>query len=61
MARLPIASADMLRDLMGYDGDLRMSGWEIEFIEDLSSRKIFPLSDKQSDKLDQIWGKIFGS
>ena len=61
MARLPIASADMLRDLMGYDGDLRMSGWEIEFIEDLSGRKIFPLSDKQSDKLDQIWDKIFGN
>ena len=48
----------MARELLDYDGDRRMSSWELEFIENMSERGTF--SESQASKVQEIWDKILG-
>lgn len=52
----------MLTELLDNDSD-RMTEWEVEFIESLRVKMVYPWSratGKQLDTLDQIWRKVFG-
>ena len=51
-----------IRELLEYDGDRTISEWEIEFLDTLFDRldnTDSGISEKQRDKLDQIWKRIF--
>lgn len=51
---------ELLDDLLAYDGDRRMSEWEVEFIESLNAKRNRDLSDKQANRLQEIYDKMFG-
>lgn len=49
----------MLDELLGDDSD-RLNSWEINFLEDFHRHRDKTLTDRQEQKLRQIWDKIFG-
>tara|TARA_R100001143_G_C3359275_1_gene134520 strand:- start:5158 stop:5331 length:174 start_codon:yes stop_codon:yes gene_type:complete len=50
---------EMLVELLENE-DANLTGWEIDFLEDLDKmRRNQDLSDKQADKLQAIWVKVF--
>lgn len=40
--------------------DLRLSEWEINFLDSLERNRGRRVTEKQLDKLDQIWDRILG-
>lgn len=51
-------TARMARELLEYDGDRRMSEWELQFVETMSERSTF--SESQANKVGEVWQSIFG-
>jgi hypothetical protein len=48
---------DMLEECL--EADSGLTGWEIDFIEDMSNRDSdYELTEKQHDKLRDIWEKV---
>lgn len=47
----------MATELQDYVGPLRMSDWEVIFIEDMSTTVRF--TEKQADKVKDIWNAVF--
>lgn len=42
-----------------FEADGGLSGWEMDFIEDLADKgSAYELSEKQHDKLVQIWERV---
>lgn len=52
------AESSMLNELLNDDSD-RLSEWEIEFIESLDHQRERNLTEKQADKLQKIWDRVF--
>lgn len=48
----------LLNELLNDDSD-KMSEWEQDFLESLDSNRAVELTGKQSDKLNQIWNRVF--
>ena len=51
-----------IRELLEYDGDRTISEWEIEFLNTLYDRldnTDSGISEKQRDKVEDIWMRIF--
>ena len=48
----------MLNELLNDDSD-RLSEWEMGFLESLDELRDV-LSDRQADKLEAVWKKVFG-
>ncbi len=58
--RMEPTSVKMLDELLNGDID-RLSVWECEFLNLLDNqRQRFDLSQKQEEKLSQIWRRVFG-
>jgi len=51
-------AAGELDDLLGVESGL--TGWEVEFVEDLHKRRGRRFSRRQIDKLHQIWDRVCG-
>ena len=49
----------MVKELLLYDGDKRMSDRETEFLEGIYMQS-YPLTEKQLKWLNDIWQEIFG-
>jgi hypothetical protein len=48
----------LLNELLNDDSD-KLSEWEMEFLESLDRDRGRDLSDKQEEKLNQIWNRVF--
>jgi len=51
--------ARMLEELLDDESDT-MSSWEVEFIDNLRNCKTQTMTDRQKEKLEQIWEKVLG-
>ena len=47
----------MVAELLDDESD-RLNDWEIEFLESVNRRDSF--TDRQKEKLEQLWDKVFG-
>lgn len=55
-----MTNLDMLDELLDLTSDeYELSEWEIDFIESLNKQRDRPWSQKQIDKLQQIYRKAF--
>jgi len=54
-----IREVRMLEELLDDESDT-MSSWEVEFIDNLRKSKTSAMTDRQKEKLEQIWEKVFG-
>jgi len=50
---IPVNWEDMLDDLLEVESGL--SKWELDFIESLDDRRGDDLTDRQQDKLEELW------
>ncbi len=50
-----------LDEILGYDGDMRMNAWEVEFIEEMARIMSHGggFTEKQAAKIEQIWKELF--
>jgi len=56
----PVDYQNMLKELLEVESGL--SAWEMDFLDSLVSQGFLgrtDFSEKQRDKLEQIWGRIF--
>ena len=53
---MTVVEINMLNELLEVESGL--TGWEMDFIEDLDRQRSRTLSERQREKLDQIWVRV---